>query len=66
MDENQRSVAAGQDPMGLKRQDYRLRSILNLTVACFLCGRLNLRAVFRTGVKRGFRGGGDGLLRHRP
>jgi predicted transposase YbfD/YdcC len=37
------------DPRGLQGQDYRLWSILALIIVGFLCGRRNLRAVFRMG-----------------
>jgi hypothetical protein len=37
------------DPRGLQGRDYRLWSILSLIIVGFLCGRRNLRAVFRMG-----------------
>ena len=37
------------DPRSIRGQEYRLWSILGLIVVGFLCGRRNLRAVFRMG-----------------
>lgn len=37
------------DPRGAQGKDYKLSAILNLIVAGYLCGRQNLRAVFRFG-----------------
>ncbi len=37
------------DPRSIRGQEYRLWSILGLIIVGFLCGRRNLRAVFRMG-----------------
>lgn len=37
------------DPRGAQGKDYKLSAILNLVVTGYLCGRQNLRAVFRFG-----------------
>lgn len=36
-------------PRGAQGKDYKLSAILNLIVAGYLCGRQNLRALFRFG-----------------
>lgn len=37
------------DPRGAQGKDYKLSAILNLVITGYLCGRQNLRAVFRFG-----------------